>query len=57
MSQQLKDKFFYTVCGYLLAGVNYLLMDTRFNLFGIGAGIVGLIFFIKALRIKPEKKS
>jgi hypothetical protein len=53
---KLQEKMYYSTCGFILTGANYLLIDTRFNLVGIGFGFVALYFFVKALRIKPDKK-
>lgn len=40
----------------MLTGANWLLIGTRFNLVGVGFGLSAFYFFIKALRIRPDKK-
>lgn len=49
---KLQEKLYLTTIGYGFAGANFLLIDTRFWMVGVGFGVLGLVFFIKALRIK-----
>jgi len=49
----MNDKFYYTTVGFLLTFANILLIETRFNIVGIGFGFLSIIFFIKAIRTKP----
>lgn len=55
LMNKLEQKLYYTTCGCLLSFANILLIDTRFNIVGIGFGITAAIFFIKALLIKADK--
>lgn len=48
----MNDKFYYTSLGFLLTFANILLIETRFNIFGIGLGFAAAYFFIKAIRVK-----
>ena len=38
--------------GYLLTIINFMLIDTRFTILGIGFGIAAAVCFIKSLYIK-----
>jgi hypothetical protein len=51
----MKEKLYYTTCGYLLLGCNLLLIDTRFNPIGLALGFVGAAFFLKAISIRKPK--
>jgi len=48
----LNNKFYYTNLGFLFTFINILLVDTRFNIVGIGFGFTAAYFFIKAIRTK-----
>lgn len=50
--EKLEQKMYYTLCGCLLGLANIYLIETRFNIVGLGLGIVGAGMLIKALRIK-----
>jgi|GEM_PF-5489957 hypothetical protein len=52
---KLQEKMYYTTCGYILCIGNILLLDTRFNLFGLGLGFASAYMFIRALLIKNDK--
>jgi hypothetical protein len=47
-----KKKLELTFLGCLFTILNISLIETRFNIVGLGFGIVSLIFFFKAYRIK-----
>lgn len=55
MSDRLKLKMKYTLVGYLLCLMNLMLIQTKFNLIGIGFGFGAVVCFIKALSIKQDK--
>ena len=48
----MKQKLYYITLGYLLTAINFVLIDTRFNILGIGFGLAAVICFIKSLTIK-----
>lgn len=48
----LRKKLDLTLVGVSFSILNILLIETRFNLVGIGFGIFGFILLIKALRIR-----
>jgi hypothetical protein len=50
----MKQKFYYMTIGYCLSLTNILLIGTRFNIVGIFFGLLAIVAFIKALRIKQE---
>jgi hypothetical protein len=48
----MNEKLYYTTLGFLLTFANILLIETRFNIVGIGFGFTAAYFFIKAIRVK-----
>lgn len=50
----MKDKMTYTSIGFLFAFINSGLIGTRFNIMGIGFGLLACLFFIKALACKKN---
>lgn len=56
MNPKLKQKLEYTVVGSTLGLFNIALIDTRFNIVGLGFGILGAIILIKALLIRADKQ-
>jgi hypothetical protein len=48
----LKKKSELTILGLLFSIFNILLIDTRFNIVGLGFGIIAIVLLIKALRIR-----
>jgi hypothetical protein len=46
------SKLNYTMIGCIFSLANIYLIPTRFNIVGLGFGIVGAIFLIQAIRIK-----
>jgi hypothetical protein len=52
MKDKLEQKMYYTLVGFILSFVNLLLIETRFNFFGVICALFGVMFFVKALRIK-----
>jgi hypothetical protein len=52
MKDKLEEKMYYTGIGFALSFVNLLLLETKFSLFGAGCAVLGIVFFVKALRIK-----
>ena len=50
----MKTKLYYITCGYIFLIGNILLLGTRFNLVGLGFGIVAGTFFIKSLLVKKD---
>lgn len=48
----LKKKLELTFLGCIFSIFNILLIETRFNIVGLGFGLVSLILFIKALKIR-----
>lgn len=55
MNDKLKQKLEYTAIGCTFSLFNIGLINTRFNIVGIGFGFIAVIFFIKALLIKADK--
>lgn len=55
MSEALKQKLYLTSCVFILTLVNFLLIDTRLNVFGIMCGGAALVLLIKSLLIQEEK--
>lgn len=54
MNEKLVKKFELCILGGVLSMANILLIDTRFNIVGLGFGLAAIICYIKALRIKNE---
>ena len=48
----MKQKLYYITMGYLLTIINFMLIDTRFTILGIGFGIAAAVCFVKSLYIK-----
>lgn len=48
----LKKKLELTFLGCIFSILNILLIETRFNIVGLGFGLVSLVLFIKALKIR-----
>lgn len=52
MNPKLKQKFELTLIGYGFVGLNLYANHTGNSVFGIGFGVVAMIFFVTSLRIK-----
>lgn len=48
----LKKKLELTFLGCIFSIFNILLIETRFNIVGLGFGLFALVLFIKALKIR-----
>lgn len=53
MNPKLKEKMELSLIGYGFLGLNLYATHTGNPMFGVGFGIVALIFFFRSLRIKP----
>jgi hypothetical protein len=55
MNAKLEQKLFYTLVGSSFGLLNIYLINTRFNIVGLGFGILGAGLLIKALLIRADK--
>ena len=53
MNPKLKEKMELTLIGYGFTGLNLYATYVGYAIVGVAFGIVALIFFIRALRIRP----
>ncbi len=52
MNPKLKEKLELSLIGYGFVGLNLYAISVGRQIFGFGFGVIALIFFIRALRIK-----
>jgi hypothetical protein len=50
-----EEKMMYTLIGFALGIGNIVATSYGYRKIGIGFGIIGLVYFIRALRIQPSK--
>lgn len=50
----MNQKMTLTTIGFFLTFLNLMLVDTKYNIIGLCFGIIAALFFIKAIRTKPN---
>jgi hypothetical protein len=51
-----EEKMMYSLTGFALGFGNIIATSYGYPKIGIGFGVIALVYFIRALRIRPEKK-